>query len=152
MKKVVKILIGVVVVFGLMQLIPIDRTNKPVKTNENFVDIYKTPTEVREILKTSCYDCHSNEVVYPSYSNIAPISWVIKDHINEGRSRLNFSEWGTYNDYLKENGIERCVQTLESYLMPLPSYISYHPEANLSKQQRELLINYFNSLKPKAEN
>ena len=73
-----KVLIGIVVFLVLIQLIPIDRTNKPVDPKQNFVEVLKTPKEVTEMLKNACYDCHSNEVKYPSYAYIAPISWSIK--------------------------------------------------------------------------
>ncbi len=70
-----------------MQFIQTDKTNPKVDKN---IEI-KTNAEVMKIFKTACYDCHSNETVYPWYSNIAPFSWVVSNHINEGRKVLNFS-------------------------------------------------------------
>lgn len=95
-----------------IQFIPVDRENKPIDSKNNFVDIYKTPQNIKVILKNACYDCHSNETIYPNYAYVAPISWTIKDHINEGREHLNFSEWGIYNKELKENAIEKTVSSL----------------------------------------
>jgi hypothetical protein len=69
----------------------------------NFVDARKSPEKIRTLLKNACYDCHSNETVYPKYAFIAPVSWSVKSHVNEGREHLNFSVWGTYNKDLKEN-------------------------------------------------
>lgn len=100
-----------------IQLIPIDRVNKPVDKNNNFTDIYKTPQDVRSLLKNACYDCHSNETVYPNYAYIAPISWAVKDHINEGREYLNFSEWGTYNKDIKQNAIQKSIETIRLSLI-----------------------------------
>lgn len=138
-----KIIFWIVVVFLGIQLIPVDRENKAVNKKDNFVDIYKTPENIKIILRNACYDCHSNETEYPNYSYIAPISWTIKDHINQGREHLNFSEWGSYNNDLKQNAIEKTITTVRDLQMPLPSYIGYHPKANLTTKQRKTLENYF---------
>ncbi len=140
-----KIIFWTAVVFLGIQFIPVDRENKSVRKQDNFVDIYKTPENIKVILKNACYDCHSNETVYPTYSYIAPISWTIKDHINDGREHLNFSEWGFYNKDLKQNAIEKIISTVRDLQMPLPSYIGYHPEANLTTNQRKDLENYFHN-------
>lgn len=141
-----KTIVWIAAVFLAIQLIPIDRENKPVKAEDNFVDIYNTPQHIRTILKNACYDCHSNETVYPSYAYVAPLSWAVKDHVNEGRQYLNYSEWGTYNKDLRRNAVEKTVQTLENRTMPLPSYITYHPEANLTTAQIDKLKAYFLSI------
>ena len=129
-----------------MQLISIDKVNQPVNAQHNFVDIFKTPTNVQALLKATCYDCHSNETIYPSYSNYAPISWMVADHVKEGRSYLNFSEWGTYNKDQQNGMLEKSSQTLQNLTMPLPSYIQQHHKANLTLEQREKLISYFNHI------
>ncbi|MFB9120291.1 heme-binding domain-containing protein [Bergeyella porcorum] len=143
MKKVLKIFGWAVLLFALIQLIPIDRTNPPLEGKHNFVEVMNTPTEVRQLLKTSCYDCHSNETVYPSYAYVAPISWSVKHHINKGRRHLNFSEWGTYNRELKEGMLKNGIGDLEENRMPLAGYVAQHPEARLTKAQKKLLIDYF---------
>ena len=108
-----KVLIGIVVFLVLIQLIPIDRTNKPVDPKQNFVEVLKTPKEVTEMLKNACYDCHSNEVKYPSYAYIAPISWSIKHHVNEGKKNVNFSDWMTYNKDQKDHILDEIIETIE---------------------------------------
>lgn len=107
MKKIFKIALWAILGLLLIQLIPIDRTNPPVNEKDNFVKVENTPKEVEVLLKKACYDCHSNETKYPSYAYIAPISWSIKHHINEGRKHLNFSVWNTYNEYLKKRSFGR---------------------------------------------
>ena len=143
MKNILRILIVVIIIFGLIQLIPIDRVNEPVKKEENFVDNYKVSPRVKNLIIAACYDCHSNEVKYPDYAYVAPISWMVKDHVSEGRERLNFSKWGTYNHFQKEGMMEKSIATVENYTMPLSAYISKHPEANLSKADRELMTIFF---------
>lgn len=146
MKTVKKVIFWTLVAFALIQFIPIDRVNKPVDSAVNFVDYAKAPEKVSTLLKNACYDCHSNETVYPKYAFIAPISWSVKSHVNEGREHMNFSVWGTYNKELKESMLNKSVQTLQNKTMPMPGYIVYHKEANLSEAERFLLIQYFDGM------
>ncbi|MDO4224924.1 MAG: heme-binding domain-containing protein [Bergeyella zoohelcum] len=146
MKKALKIALYIVVVFALVQFIPVDRTNPPVQTSNNFAHIFKTPKEVEQILRKACYDCHSNETIYPRYAFVAPISWSVKHHINKGRKHLNFSEWGTYNQDLKEGMLRNSVADIEQNRMPLAGYIAQHPEAQLTDQEKQLVIDYLNQI------
>ncbi|WP_288442746.1 heme-binding domain-containing protein [uncultured Chryseobacterium sp.] len=146
MKIAKKIIFWTLVAFALIQFFPIDRTNQPVDKKVNFVDARKSPEKIRTLLKNACYDCHSNETVYPKYAFIAPVSWSVKSHVNEGREHLNFSVWGTYNKDLKENMLTKSVQTIQNKTMPMPGYIVYHKEANLSEAERALLIQYFEEM------
>ncbi|EJL71127.1 heme-binding domain-containing protein [Chryseobacterium populi] len=146
MKTVKKILFWSLVAFAIIQFIPIDRNNKPVDHKVNFVDSKKTPVKISALIKGACYDCHSNETVYPKYAYIAPVSWSVKSHVNEGREHINFSVWETYNTDLKANMLKNVVQTLQGKTMPMPGYIVYHKEANLSEAERVLLENYFEEM------
>ena len=142
-----KILLWIVGVFIVMQLVPVDRTNKPVDKKQNFVDVLQSPKQVQEILKNACYDCHSNEVKYPKYAFVAPISWSIEHHVKEGREHANFSEWSGYNKEQKEHVLEEVIETIEKKDMPLKGYLPLHPEANLTDAQRKVLIDYFKQIK-----
>ena len=146
MKIFLNIIYWTLIVIALIQFIPVDRSNKPVKQEENFVKLMNTPPAVRQILKKACYDCHSNETVYPDYAFVAPISWSVKNHVNEGREHLNLSVWGRYNPDLKKSMLENSVHSVKKYAMPLPAYITRHPEANLTKAERVLLTNYFEEI------
>ncbi|MCL8535887.1 heme-binding domain-containing protein [Chryseobacterium gallinarum] len=146
MKTVKKVIFWVLVGFALIQFVPIDRINKPVDHTVNFVDAKKSPEKIKTLLKNACYDCHSNETVYPKYAFIAPISWSVKSHVNEGREHLNFSVWETYNIDLKANMLTKSVQTIQGKTMPMPGYIVYHKEANLSEAERSLLVQYFEGM------
>lgn len=141
-----KILLWIVVIFAFMQFIPVDRTNKPVDKKQNFTDVLQSPKQVQEILKNACYDCHSNEVKYPNYAYVAPISWSVKSHINEGRENVNFSEWTSYNKEQKDHIIDEVIESVESKEMPLKGYVPMHPEANLTDAQRKVFIDYFKGL------
>lgn len=146
MKTFKKILFWSLVGFALIQFIPTDKVNKPVNHKVNFVEVKKTPEKIAGMIKSACYDCHSDETVYPKYAFIAPISWSVKSHINEGREHLNFSVWETYNKDLKESMLEKSVQTIQNKTMPMPGYIVYHQEANLSEAERKLLSDYFEEM------
>ncbi|MXS71396.1 heme-binding domain-containing protein [Chryseobacterium binzhouense] len=146
MNKTIKIIFWVIVCLIVIQLIPVDKENLPVKKSENFTDVQKTPENITSLLKNACYDCHSNETQYPGYAYIAPFSWSVKSHINEGREHLNFSVWNTYNDDLKKGMLEKSIQTIENKSMPMPAYIIYHNEANLTDVEKTLLKNYFQEI------
>lgn len=151
MKTWVKIVGGIIVGFGLIQLIPIDKVNVPVKATEDFVQIKSTPQHVQAIMKKACYDCHSNETRYPSYAKLAPLSWSVKNHVNQGRKYMNWSIWGTYNDDLKKGMIEKTINSIEKKTMPINGYVIYHPEAKLTEAEREVLIKYFKTLSESKE-
>ena len=146
MKLFTKIIYWSLIVIALIQFIPVDRTNKPVDKKVNFVDVFATPPAMKNVLKKACYDCHSNETIYPKYAYVAPFSWSVKNHVNEGREHLNFSEWGNFNKDLKKGMLENTVHSVRDYSMPLPAYIAQHAEANLTKEERVLLSNYFENL------
>ncbi len=145
-QPLLKISIAVIVFFALIQFVPVDFTNKPVVKSHNFVDIFQTPGNIRQTLKQSCYDCHSNETEYPKYVKIAPISWSIKNHVNEGREHLNFSEWGTFNQDLKRNMLENAIADLQQNRMPKEGYVAQHPEARLSPEAKNDLIAYLSEI------
>ena len=97
------------------------------------------------------YDCHSNQPTFPWYANVAPISWWIKHHIDEGSEHLNFSEWGTFTPKRKHHKLEECVEMLEDGEMPMSSYTWMHNESKLTDVQRLLLVNWFKGLKESSE-
>lgn len=146
MKTFKKILFWSLLSFALIQFIPTDKVNQPVDRKVNFIDVNQTPDKIAKLIKGACYDCHSNETVYPKYAYVAPVSWSVKSHVNEGREHMNFSVWNTYNKELKKSMLDKAMQTLRSKAMPIPGYIVYHRESNLSDAERALLIQYFNEL------
>jgi hypothetical protein len=138
-----KILIIILVAFVIIQFFPIDKTNVPVNPGMDFLKIKNTKPEVAKLITSSCYDCHSDKTKYPWYSNIAPASWWLKNHINEGRKHLNFSIFATYEPQRQIHKMEECVEMLEKHEMPLESYYLGHQDAKLTDAQRQEMINYF---------
>lgn len=142
-----KTLIYLTVLLVLIQFVRIDKTTQPANADIDFILSNKTSPANAAVLKESCYDCHSNEARYPWYTNVAPISWWIKHHINEGSHHLNFSEWGNYKSRRQDHKLEECVEMLQEDEMPLGSYVLMHGQAALSKAQKDSLIVWFNSLR-----
>ena len=131
MKKTIFIL---AIVFIAMQFIRIDKTNK---ITPKELEI-KVPENISLIFKKACYDCHSNEVKWPWYSNIAPFSWVINTHVQDGRKALNFSEWENYTKEEKTKKLKEIFRTAYA-AMPLNSYKWAHEEADLTKKERTMI-------------
>jgi hypothetical protein len=117
-----------------MQVIQVEKTNPIV---EKSLEI-KAPENIMKMFKNACYDCHSNETVWPWYSSIAPASWIIKGHVEDGRRSLDFTKWELYNEEEKLKKLKEIYRTVYAS-MPLVNYIKLHKEADLSKEQRELI-------------
>ncbi len=123
-----------VVAFLLIQLIPYERTNPQ---SDPKLEI-KAPAKVQEIFVRSCYDCHSNRTNWPWYSAIAPAKWFVARDVNVGRQWLNFSEWESY-DEKKKKRLKEMIFVAVGLAMPLGTYVKVHPEAALSKEDRETI-------------
>lgn len=130
MKRIFFILVGVLLV---LQFFPIDRSNPPVKAE------IQTSAETKEILKRSCYDCHSNETVWPAYSYIFPASLLISHHVEEGRDELNFSEFGLLTEKKQNKKIYEIWEQVDEGEMPPKDYLLLHPSARLSDKDKEIL-------------
>jgi len=138
-----KILVILLVAFIIIQFFPIDKTNPAPTPGMDFLRIKNTPPEIATLINSSCYDCHSNETRYPWYANIAPASWFLKSHINDGRKHLNFSTFAVYQPKQQLHKLEECIEMVEKKEMPLDSYFLGHQEAKLTDEQRKILIDYF---------
>lgn len=142
-----RIFIGGFLIFALMQLIRIDKSVPDINMQNDFIGMTNPPENVKTILKNACYDCHSYETKYPWYAEIAPVSWMLKKHINEGREEMNFSLWGTYSAKKADHKLEEAVELVEEGEMPLSSYTMAHEEAKLTKEQKDTLIDWLKSLR-----
>lgn len=150
-----RIVAGLIVVFAAIQFVPVDRSHPPVVDPIVFTD-----ANAELIARRSCYDCHSNENVWPWYGNIAPVSWVVAHHVEEGRSILNFSDIagtianggeGGERGEAGEGGegdaggsaseiVEESAETINEGEMPPAYYLLTHPDAKLSAADKATLI------------
>ncbi|GAB4147871.1 MAG: hypothetical protein Fur0021_07080 [Candidatus Promineifilaceae bacterium] len=127
--------LGVVVLLLLIQVVPYgrDHANPPVMQEPN----WDSP-ETRALAQVACFDCHSNETVWSWYTNVAPFSWLVQHDVEEGRSKLNFSEWRLTNQHEEE--MDEISETLREGEMPPLLYTLIHTNARLSAAEREQLI------------
>lgn len=109
--------------------------------------VYPVPADVQQILKTSCYDCHSNHTEYPWYTNIQPVGWWLQHHINDGKHDLNFSEFASYRINKQYRRLEQTMELVQEGEMPLGSYTLIHRDAILDKAKQDILINWANSVR-----
>ncbi|MBK8207167.1 MAG: heme-binding domain-containing protein [Planctomycetes bacterium] len=126
-------LLGLLALAAAIQLVPYgrDHTNPPV-TAEPAWDSPRT----RELAKAACFDCHSNETVWPWYSHVAPVSWLVQRDTDEGRRKLNFSEWDK-----PQKEADEAAEAVREGEMPMWIYLPAHPEARLSDADKQALIN-----------
>jgi hypothetical protein len=131
-----KILLALLAILLLIQFIrPEKNIAETISENE-----IQTSSDVKNILQTSCYDCHSNHTNYPWYSNIQPIASWLNNHIDEGKDELNFSEFNAYTLKRKLHKLKEIIEQLEENEMPLWSYTLIHSETKLNEEQKHQLI------------
>jgi hypothetical protein len=134
--------IALVVVFAALQFIRPARTNPPVDESRTISAHTRITPEVAAILDRSCNDCHSNQTRWPWYSNIAPVSWFVVGHVNEGREEMNFSDWAQYSRDERDRYLKKICREVQQGAMPLPSYLRLHHEAKLSSEDVKTLCDW----------
>ncbi|TKB97820.1 heme-binding domain-containing protein [Pedobacter cryophilus] len=105
---------------------------------------YTVPDTVNQLLSVACKDCHSNNTVYPWYSNIQPVAWWLNDHVKEGKRKFNLDEFTTYTLKRQDHKLEELIESQEDHWMPLDSYTWVHRDAALTDAQRKVLIDWAN--------
>ena len=146
MRKALKILKWIVVILAVIflgiQFVRPARTNPVVDPSQTLEAHTQMPPEVASIFERSCRDCHSNKTVWPWYTNVAPISWWLTDHVNEGRRELNMSEWGRLPRDRQDRKLRQICDEVADGMMPLSSYLPMHPGARLSEQDKRVLCDW----------
>jgi len=113
------ILLGLLVV---IQFFPTTKNQSVKILDTDFIKIYNPPKNVSLLLKTSCYDCHSNNTIYPWYNKVQPVARFLQHHINEAKHKLNFSEFAKYTVKRKKHKLDECIDEVKEDEMPLTSY------------------------------
>lgn len=144
-------LVGVAAALGVlgMQAWPVDRSN-PEGSGDLF-QILNAPSEVRTALKRSCYDCHSNDTVWPWYSFVAPVSWWVADNVHEGRDELNFSNWADYSDRAGAHTLREMWEEIERGAMPPDDYLPMHADAELSDADKAAIKAWVAKVAPRKK-
>ncbi len=133
-----KILLYSLIFLIAIQLIPLDRSNPTFDKKDEI----EADNDIKKILKKSCYDCHSNQTKWSIYSYIAPLSWGVYLHVKKGREALNFSTWKKMDKNLKKLRIDRMDRVILNGMMPKSSYTLFHPETELSSEEKEKLVKW----------
>jgi hypothetical protein len=141
MKRVLKWVLGLLLVgFVAIQFVRPERGNSPIDESQFYANHVRVPPEIAEILERSCFDCHSHRTVWPWYSEIAPMSWLLARDVEEGRRHLNFSKWGSYAKVRQMTALNDIADEISSGGMPLSNYLILHSEANLDSSARAKII------------
>ena len=142
-----KVLYILAIVLILIQFYRPDLNNSSYESAVNeFIQQNNVSSEVESILKTSCFDCHSNHTSYPFYAQVAPISFWINHHVEDGKEHLNFSDWNNYSIKKKLHKLDEIIEEIEEHEMPLRSYTLLHTDAKLNEEASKLLVNWSKKL------
>ncbi|TDU39727.1 heme-binding protein [Gelidibacter sediminis] len=141
--KILKIiLVGLLIVFVLAQYIDPEENSGSITSFETFLKDTNPNEEVTAILKTSCFDCHSDVTNYPWYNNITPLNFWLAEHIEDGKKHFNISAWDGYSVKKKDHKFEELIEMVESKEMPLESYTYTHAEAKLTDAQIAAVVEW----------
>jgi hypothetical protein len=142
-----KIGVVLIVAFVGIQFIRPEKNTGLEQADKSISAIVQLPETTHELLKKSCYDCHSNTTQDQWYMSVQPIGWWIAHHVEEGKEELNFSEFATYPLKKQQHKFEEIAEVVGEDEMPLSSYTFMHAKAKLTTQQREEIINWANEHK-----
>jgi hypothetical protein len=143
MKKILKVfLVILLVAFIFIQFIrPAKNIGEEIAKNQ-ITAKHQIPGTVQQILKVSCYDCHSNTTLYPWYDKIQPVAWFLNDHVMEGKRELNFSTFSTYPAWRQYKKFKEIDNEVKEDKMPMNSYTLLHRDAILNADQKLSIQNW----------
>jgi hypothetical protein len=142
MKWFKKIILALLVIFIAIQFIQLARNQDGQVLPADIEKMVVVPPNVSGILKTSCYDCHSNNTHYPWYSFIQPGAWLMASHIKNGKAMLNFSQFGDLSNRKQQSKLQGIINQVKDGEMPISSYKIIHRNAVLTPAQKTILINW----------
>lgn len=143
MKKILLLLLFALLIIQFFQ---ISSTNEDTRAELDLIAMEKPSGDLGSLLRSACYDCHSEQTVYPGYTKIQPVGWWVRGHVRGGKQKLNFSKWGDYTDKQRIHHGEESVEVLNEGRMPLKSYTWLHPQSKLSAEEKESLVAFFSAL------
>lgn len=133
-----KIILAVLIVVLVgIHWIPTNTNRGPTDRPKDFLTIYAPPAQIGTMVRTACYDCHSNSTDYPWYSHVQPVAMFLEDHIAKGKKELNLSEFGDYSSRRQKSKLKSMASQIENGDMPLSSYTLIHRDADLSDRDRK---------------
>ncbi|QCX00792.1 cytochrome C [Aggregatimonas sangjinii] len=136
-------IVKTILVLGLVALVLL-QFYRPEKNVAEYRDVAsfeaetKPSAEIKAILESKCYDCHSNKTEYPWYAEVAPFSLLIADHVEEGNEHFNVSQWDSYNAKKRDHKLDELIEEVEEGHMPEDSYAWIH--GGLTEAEKEALM------------
>jgi len=138
-----KLGIAVLITAGIVaQVVRIDTVNPPVTAD------FPAPAPIGALLRRACYDCHSNQTVWPWYSRVAPVSWLLAHDVRGARHAVNFSTWTAYPPKRQRHKLDESAEEVATRDMPPWYYLLLHPEAQLTAAEREALRAWLRGASP----
>jgi hypothetical protein len=132
-KSLKMIVLAIMAALLLVQAIRIEKSNPPVCSDLASV-------AVKPVLQRGCYNCHSNETIWPWYSNVAPASWLVGMDVREGRNHLNFSEWGALDSGTRVHKLRSIAEEVHNDGMPPWYYSVVHRGSRLNKTEQNQIL------------
>ncbi len=137
-----KILVFLLIVLIIMQVFRPKKNITTAAPVSNIATVYTTPEDVKQLLKVSCNDCHSNNTIYPWYAEVQPVAWWLSNHVKEGKGEVNFDEFATYSLRRQYRKFEEIIKEVKEDEMPLNSYTWLHKDAILNADQKQKIITW----------
>lgn len=142
-----KLLLTLAAILAIAQFVQPDRSVEASAPEHDLITVTRPTSEVQDLLRAACYDCHSDQTTYPWYSRITPVNFWLQHHIDEGRAEFDMSSWSRRRAKWQRHKAEESVELIEQEEMPLPSYTWVHGTARLNTTQRHVLATYFSGLR-----
>ncbi len=142
MKLIKKIAWALLAVFVVIQFIQPAHNKSNGISATDISGVVNIPDSVQAVLKNACYDCHSNNTIYPWYVNIQPMGWLMAKHIKDGKAQLNFNEFGSYSARRQQSKLKSIASQVKDGNMPLSSYTWMHKNARLGKKGKALIMDW----------
>lgn len=144
MKKKIALIV-ILAILIIIQFFPASKNQNTELLASDITKVTTVPDDVLQVLKVACYDCHSNNTLYPWYNNIQPVAWWLNRHVEEGKEHLNFSSFGDYTAEKAAKKMRGISREVEKGDMPLSSYTLIHRNAVLNETQKQAVINWTKS-------
>ena len=142
-----KILFILLVAFVAIQFIQPARNRNGQVLPTGISKVVSVPENVKSLLQTACYDCHSNHTNYPWYTYVQPVGWILHNHIVNGKKELNFNDFGSFSKRRQQSKLKAIADQVRDDEMPLSSYRLMHKKARLNKDEKAVIINWAQNAK-----
>jgi hypothetical protein len=130
-----------------IQIVRPARTNPPTDPARTLTTVADVPAGAHDVLVRGCQDCHSNDTRWPWYSNVAPISWFVIDHVNHGRRHFNYSDWAQYDRDRIPGLLKDICELTRKGDMPMSSYLWLHPDSRLTDTDVTVLCEWTDGMR-----